>query len=91
MFPNLLQPSGRENSRQSQPPFIHHVAVKEKRIRNIRVERLIVAGWVLIAIKSVVVWWACQHYTVPVHPLWVIVPTVLMALLCTGLYYYHRR
>ncbi len=53
--------------------------------------RLIVGGWILIAIKSVVVWWACAHYALPFHPLWIIAPTVAFAALCTGVYLYARR
>jgi hypothetical protein len=55
------------------------------------VTRLIVGGWVLIVIKSVVVWWACAHYALPFHPMWVIGPTVAFAALCTGVYLYARR
>jgi uncharacterized membrane protein len=41
---------------------------------------------VLIALKSWLVIWAVAKYHVPIHPLWVIVPTVLFALLCTLVY-----
>ena len=58
--------------------------------RNIRLERLILACWVLIAIKSVAVVWAVRHYHVPFSPLWVIVPTVLFAALCTAVYYWRK-
>jgi len=53
--------------------------------------RIIIIGWVLIAIKSVLVWWACTHYALPFHPMWIIGPTVAFAALCTGVYLYARR
>jgi hypothetical protein len=58
---------------------------------NVWVPRLIIAGWVLIAVKSIFVWWACVHYALPFHPMWVIAPTVAFAALCTGVYLYARR
>jgi hypothetical protein len=53
--------------------------------------RLIIGGWILIGIKSIIVWWACAHYALPFHPLWVIVPTLAFGTLCTGVYLYARR
>ena len=55
------------------------------------VTRLIIAGWVLIVVKSIFVWWACAHYALPFHPLWVIAPTVAFAALCNGVYLFARR
>lgn len=46
----------------------------------------IIVGWVLIALKCVAIWWACNTYSVPIHPLWLIVPTVLFGLLATVVY-----
>jgi hypothetical protein len=66
--------------------FVQEVRVRGRPPRNIRLERLLVAGWILIAIKSVVVVWAVRRYHVPFSPLWVIVPTVVFAALCTGVY-----
>jgi hypothetical protein len=45
-----------------------------------------VAGWVLIALKCTLIWWAITAYAVPIDPLWLVVPTVAFALLATGLY-----
>jgi len=46
---------------------------------------------VLIVVKSIFVWWACAHYALPFHPLWVIAPTVAFAALCNGVYLFARR
>jgi hypothetical protein len=72
-------------------PFIEQVEIKSQRERHRRVERLILAGWILIVVKSVVVWWACARYDVPFNALWVIAPTVAFAALGTGVYFYGRR
>ncbi len=63
----------------------------ESSVNNPWVIRLIIGGWIFIVIKSIVVWWACAHYSVPFHPLWIIAPTVAFAALCTGVYLYARR
>ena len=55
--------------------------------RSRRSERVLVAGWVLIAIKCVLVWWVIRAYEVPVHPGWVILPTIGAAGVCTWLYW----
>ena len=68
--------------------FIHDVAVKERVARNRWVERLILAGWLAIVVKSFVVIWAIDHWSVPFHPYWIIVPTILMAALCTAVYFW---
>lgn len=93
MFANLLQLITRRT-----PPaenydlaFVETVSVRTSRLPNPRVERLILAGWVLIAGKSWLVTWLIEKYHVPFDPLWVIAPTVLFALLCTGVYYLWRE
>ena len=80
-----------QRSMENNPDFIKEIHVTNAPRGNSWVTRLIVVGWVLIAVKSVVVWWACAHYALPFHPLWVIVPTVAFAALCTGVYWYARR
>ncbi len=59
---------------------------QEAPLRNARVDHWLIIGWIAIGLKCVAVWWICRHYQVPVHPLWVIVPTVLMAALGTMIY-----
>lgn len=71
--------------------FVKEIGPAQTSKGNPRVTRLIFIGWSLIAVKSVIVWWACAHYAVPFHPLWVIAPTVAFAALCTGVYRYAIR
>ncbi|MGC4072764.1 MAG: hypothetical protein QM760_09630 [Nibricoccus sp.] len=66
------------------------IIVRERPPRIRRVERIITAGWILIALKSAFIWWACMNYPVPFHPLWIIAPTVMFGLLCTAVYYGRR-
>jgi hypothetical protein len=72
-------------------PFIKEISVSDVPETSPWATRLIVGGWILIGIKSIVVWWACAHYALPFHPLWVVGPTVAFAALCTGVYLYARR
>ena len=93
MFANLLQLITRRA-----PPtplggtydlaFVKEVSVREKTTPNPRVARLILACWVLIAGKCWLVTWLIKKYQVPFDPLWVIVPTLLFALLCTVVYFW---
>ena len=48
-------------------------------------------GWVLIAIKCILVWWAMVHWRVPCHPLWIVAPTVVSAGLATILWLTHKE
>ena len=54
--------------------------------RNRRSETWLWVGWALILTKCVLSWWAMKHYQVPIHPLWLIIPTLMFAGLCTVLY-----
>lgn len=76
---------------ENKPAFIEEVRPVRTQKTSSWANRLIVGGWVLVAIKSWVVWWACAHYALPFHPMWVIGPTVAFAALCTGVYLFARR
>jgi hypothetical protein len=76
---------------ENKPSFIEEVRSTEVAKGHPWVTRLIIGGWVLIAVKSVLVWWACVHYSLPFHPMWIIGPTVAFAALCNGVYLYARR
>ena len=67
--------------------FIEDVRVRHVESRSKRVEWLILGCWVLIALKHVLIIWACRHYPVPFHQLWVNFPTWLLGALATGIYY----
>jgi hypothetical protein len=86
MFANFLDLFGRKPDGYDRA-FVKDVVVQPRSARSRRVERLLAIGWILIALKSVAVWWACRKYAVPIHPLWVIGPTVFMGLLCTAIYW----
>jgi hypothetical protein len=88
MFANLIQLiTGRPPAAEPyELAFVKDVHVRQRRARRPKVERLLLVCWVLIALKSWLVIWAVAKYHVPIHPLWVIVPTVLFALLCTLVY-----
>ncbi|MGA3007188.1 MAG: hypothetical protein ABSE59_04780 [Opitutaceae bacterium] len=86
MFANLLELISRKPPQAYENAFVEKVTVTRKTPRSRRVERLLMAGWVLIAGKSVLVVWAIDRWHVPFNPLWVIAPTVMFATLCTALY-----
>ena len=56
-------------------------------VRNPKVELFIMICWVLIAIKHVAVIYACSHWVVPFHQLWINAPTFALGLLATVVYY----
>jgi hypothetical protein len=86
VFPNFLQLISRRAAPEYEQDFLHEVRPVRKRVRNPRVERLLALAWVLIALKSALVIWAVERYHIPFNPLWVIVPTVAFAGLCTLVY-----
>jgi hypothetical protein len=90
MLTNFLQLFGRNPDNEYEQAFVKEIIVREKPARDPRVERIIVLGWLLIALKSAFIWWACANYTVPFHPLWIIAPTAMFGLLCTAVYYGRR-
>ena len=49
------------------------------------------AAWVVILAKCALVWWAIGHWNVPVHPAWIVVPTLIMAALATLLWVTHTE
>lgn len=86
MFANLLELIIRKPPQACEAVFVEKVVVTRKTPRNRRVEQIIIAGWVLIALKSVLVIWAIHRWHVPFSPWWVIAPTVMLAALCTAIY-----
>ena len=90
MLANLLQLLGRTPDSDYEQAFVKDIAVREKLPRDPRTERIIVWCWVLIGFKSALIWWACKHHAVPMHPLWIIAPTLVFALLCTAIYFSKR-
>lgn len=77
-------------------PEGRHRFVEEVRVdtlapaRSRRVERVLLACWILIAAKCWLVVWLVDKYHMKFDALWVTAPTVLFALLCTAVYYFHE-
>ncbi|MBI5688590.1 MAG: hypothetical protein HZC55_00725 [Verrucomicrobia bacterium] len=67
--------------------FVQEVHVDHAPRREPRVERLILTCWLLIAAKHGFILWACRHYPIPFHSLWINFPTWLLGTLATGIYY----
>ncbi len=88
---NLINLIARRRPGDYDTDFVRAVSVRQVPPRNRRVERLIWICWGLIAIKTIVVVWAVRHYRIPFNAMWVVVPTIVFAALCTGVYYLRRR
>jgi hypothetical protein len=52
----------------------------------VRMRWFLGVAWVVILAKCVLVWWAMNHWHVPIHPAWVIGPTLMLAALATVLW-----
>lgn len=92
MFTNLLHLiTGRTTPDLERNAFVEAVYVHRSERRDAGVERFILICWILIAVKHVIVIWACAHYPVPFHQLWINFPTWLLGLLATGIYYHRVR
>lgn len=87
MFANLLQILSPRDPDGYDRAFVTSVAVKRPRERNPRLEKILLLGWALIAIKHVAVIWVVHHYAIPFHQLWVNFPTFLLGLVATWAYY----
>lgn len=55
--------------------------------RNRRSEIVLAVGWALVLAKCLTISWAIRAYSVPIHPWWLIGPTLAFAALCTWLYW----
>ena len=88
MLANLVQLiTGRPVPEVDRSAFVEEVRVSRRERRNPKVERMILICWILIAVKHVLIIWACRYYPVPFHQLWVNFPTWLLGALATGIYY----
>lgn len=86
MLPNFTGPVTERGRSEYQRGFVREVQIAHTSPRNRRFERLLVWFWVVIAAKCAGVWWVMRHFRVPIHPLWVVVPTVMFAAVCTAVY-----
>jgi len=64
--------------------------VRSKPNHDPKLERFILICWVLISVKHVFIIYACVHWPVPFHQLWINVPTFALGLLATSVYYLRR-
>ena len=87
MFANFLQLITRRPPPDFERRFVQEVHVTRARERSRRTERILLLGWVLILIKSFLVIWAVDKYHLKFNANWVIMPTVVAALLCTAVYF----
>lgn len=65
--------------------MIHHFQLDVNRY-PVRMRWFLGAVWLAILVKCVLVWWAMVHWHVPFHPAWIVLPTLLFALLATVLW-----
>ncbi len=88
MFANLLHLiTHRSRPKDYDLAFVKEVRVNPPReTRSRRAELWLMVGWALISAKCAAMWWAIQTYHVPIHPMWLVGPTVLFGLLATALY-----
>ncbi len=82
-------------SRFSDPPapadyehgFVAEVQVIHPQPPNPQMQRFLLICWAAIAIKHVAVIYACHHWPVPFHQLWINAPTFALGMLATGVYW----
>ena len=67
--------------------FVTEVQVIRRLPPDPRMLRFLLICWVAIAIKHVAVIYACLHWPVPFHQLWINAPTFALGLLATGVYW----
>jgi hypothetical protein len=56
-----------------------------------RIRWVMALAWLLIAVKCSLVWWAIGRWHMPFHPLWIVAPTIVFAMLATGLWATHHE
>lgn len=89
-----LSSDGRVDPNAYDRAFVRSVEIKEGEKpmpRSRLVERVLMIGWILIAIKWWVVTWAVAKYHIPIHPLWINIPTVIFGATCTLVYWLRVR
>lgn len=90
MLANFFQFRSRRDPGDYEHAFVEEVNVSRPVPRDPRLERLIFACWILIAVKHVLVIWAVHHYQVPFHQLWVNAPTWAAGVAATLAYYWRE-
>lgn len=65
--------------------MIHPIHVDAARY-PLRMRWFLAVAWIVILAKCTVVWWAMNHWHVPIHPAWIVIPTLMLAGLATALW-----
>ncbi len=86
-----LKSDGDADSAAYEQAFVRSISIEERMPRSRRLERILVIGWILIAIKWGVVVWAVPKFHIPVHALWINIPTVIFGATCTLVYWLRVR
>lgn len=89
MFANLF-PTSRRTPLDYERVFVESAKIPRHTETDRRTERLLLICWIVIALKCALVAWAVPHYHVPFSPLWVIVPTLVFAVIVTVVFYLWR-
>ncbi len=87
MLPALPRFSGQTVPVDYERGFVTGVQVIRRLTTEPRMLRFLLICWVAIAIKHVAVIYACLHWPVPFHQLWINAPTFALGLLATGVYW----
>jgi hypothetical protein len=58
---------------------------------SVRLRWFMGIAWVAILIKCVIVTWAVEHWHMPFHASWVVVPTLAFAALASVVWLLHRE
>jgi len=90
MFSNLLRLITRRPPASYDRNFVEEVRVPRPRVRNPKIDRLFLIGWILVGLKTWFVIWAVPRYHIPFSAMWVVIPTLIFAALCTAVYYFRR-
>jgi len=87
MLPALPRFPGQPAPVDYERGFVEHVQVFRRLPPNPRMLRFLLICWIAIAIKHVAVIYACLHWPVPFHQLWINAPTFALGLLATFVYW----
>lgn len=83
-----LRSSFRAPAYHARMNFPVHIDIAQYPVRG---RWFVAIAWSLIALKCTLIWWAMIHWNVPFHPLWIVAPTLMFALLATGLWLTHHE
>ena len=53
----------------------------------VRMRWFLAGAWVLILAKCALISWVIDRWNVPIHPAWIIAPTLMIATLATSIWF----